>query len=301
MGLGGHIFSPDTEEGEPLKVSLLQGNISQYMKWDPEYENQILNTYSRLFSVAEKENPDLIVWPETSLPGALTSSRGLMEYMKKLSGKSGAWQIVGSYERRREKFFNNAYILNPEGEIKDFYRKVRLTPFGEFVPLRALFAPLVTVLGQFGDFSPGKEIAPLKAGEAALAPAICYESIFPSIVRRGIKKGGKAFVNITNDGWFLDTAGPPQHFIHSLIRSAENRVWTVRAANTGISAIIDPRGSIVDKSSLMEEKVVSGRIYLREQKTFYTKYGGLFTAAAVVVMLFKTVKEEKCLKNTGKD
>ncbi len=286
---------------EKINAALLQGSISQYMKWDPAYENYILDTYNDLHSKAAKKAEDIIIWPETSLPGALTSTSRLMNYMKRLSGRSDAWQITGSIERGRDKFYNSAYAINPEGEITGRYRKVHLTPFGEYVPLRSHLEKIVPVLGEYGDFFPGEELKPLQASETLWAVAICYESIFPHLVRKTVKKGGRVFLNITNDGWFLETAGPHQHFAHSVIRSAENRIWTLRAANTGISAIIDPAGKIIKSTSLMEKTVISGTVSLLEKKTFYTIYGDIFVFLVLLALVFNIWRQEKCLENTKQE
>jgi len=285
-------FSSDTATGEePYTVSILQGNISQYEKWDAAYEEMILDTYEKLHKEAIAKGPDIIVWPETSLPGTLNIEPTLKDYIYRLSEKSGAWEIVGSVEKQAGKTYNSAYVVS-EGAISAPYRKVHLTPFGEFIPLRSFFSLFISVVGEFGDFNRGTEFNPLKTGEFKVATAICFESIFPYIGRNFFNEGAELYVNITNDGWFLDSAGPKQHFIHSVFRAVENRTYVVRAANTGISGIIAPDGRIIQKTALMEEEVLTGKVFRSKTDTFYSLYGDVFVYLCIIMVFIIMAKSE---------
>ncbi|MGM0441075.1 MAG: apolipoprotein N-acyltransferase [Elusimicrobiota bacterium] len=293
--LGGNVNT-----GSSRRISILQGNISQYEKWNSDYEQNILDTYRNLHKKAVKFNPEIIVWPETSLPGVLLRDSDLVNYMRELSENSGAVEIVGSMEQDRERIYNSAYSIK-KGKISSPYRKVHLTPFGEFIPFRSFFSLFIGVVNEIGDFHSGENIDILPAGDFQAGTAICFESIFPYIAREFFKQGAQLYVNITNDGWFLDSAGPEQHFIHSVFRSVENRKYTVRAANTGISGIISPFGKIKQRTELMKAEVVNGTVYTSNQKTFYTKYGDVFVYFCIIILLiipvFYSYSSGKILKD----
>jgi apolipoprotein N-acyltransferase len=191
-------------------------------------------------------------------------------------------------------------MVKPSGEIESPYRKMHLVPFGEFIPFRAMLSPFVGVVNEIGDFSSGESYRILTAGEAKIAVGICYEDIFPRLAAGFISEGANLYVNITNDGWFLDSAGGPQHYAHSVLRAAENRIWVVRAANTGVSAIISPYGEQTGKTEFLTAATLSGKINLRDKRTIYTAYGDILIyllAAMVIAILWK---ERKCLKNIKK-
>ncbi|MEA3506507.1 MAG: apolipoprotein N-acyltransferase [Elusimicrobiota bacterium] len=284
-----------------MNVAVLQGNISQYEKWDAAYEEKILAAYSELYlEVLGKSSPDIVIWPETTLPAALNTSEKMKSYVRSLARKSGAYNLVGSVENARGKYYNSAFMVKPSGEIESPYRKMRLVPFGEFIPFRAMLSPFVGVVNEIGDFSSGDSYRILSAGEAKVAAGICYEDIFPRLAAGSISEGANLYVNITNDGWFLDSAGGPQHYVHLILRAAENRVWAVRAANTGVSAVISPYGELTGETEFLTADTLSGKVNLRGKRTVYTLYGDILIyllAAAVIVILWK---ERKCLKNIKK-
>ncbi len=283
----------ETENKEPYRVSILQGNISQYEKWDSVYKQNILNTYRKLHQKAVEYEPHFIVWPETSLPGVLVRNPDLVDYVKNLSKKSGAVEIIGSVEQDRTNTYNSVYFVY-RGDISLPYRKVHLTPFGEYIPLRPFFSLFIDIVNQIGDFKPGDHIVPRKARDFYVGTAICFESIFPYISREFFNQGAQLYVNITNDGWFLDSAGPEQHFIHSVFRAVENRRYAVRAANTGVSGIITPSGEVEKRTPLRETGVLNGIVYRSDSQTFYMKYGDVFAYFCIiawgVVMILKGYK-----------
>ncbi len=284
-----------------LKTTLLQGNISQYMKWDAEYENHILSTYRRLSLDAARSSPDMIIWPETALPGSLTGQLRLIDYVKDLAGRTGAYHIIGSFEYLRGNYYNSAYVVSPEGEISEPYRKTHLTPFGEYIPFRGLLSRFIEVINQVGDFSPGAEPVTLEIPGVRIATAICFESIFPAEARVFFRRGAGIYVNITNDGWFLDTAGPYQHFVHSVFRAVENRSYVLRAANTGISAVINPAGKVIKSSGVLEETSLTAAAGITGEKTLYSIYGDIFALITLIFAGGSVLWRLICLRNTARN
>ncbi|MFW6134702.1 MAG: apolipoprotein N-acyltransferase [Elusimicrobiota bacterium] len=284
-----------------LKVCMLQGNISQYKKWNSAFKHEILNTYGNLHKKAQQHRPDLIIWPETAIPGVMTREPELMNYIKELTADSDAYELIGSVEKANGKYYNSVYLISPKGEIVDSYRKVHLTPFGEYIPFRIFLSPFAGVVNEVGDFEPGDNIRLLKFNDYKISTGICFEGIFPSLVRRFFKQGSNIFVNVTNDGWFLNTAGPYQHFVHSVLRAVENRTYVLRTGNTGISAIVSPKGKILKKTGLLKETILCGKAGISENLTFYQKFGNLFVVilffSGIFIILLSNWKEIKCLKN----
>ncbi|MFC2060906.1 apolipoprotein N-acyltransferase [Elusimicrobiota bacterium] len=286
-----HIYDVDK------KISILQGNISQYKKWDYRYSSEILDTYRELYHEAAEYGPGLIVWPETALPDPLASADNMGEYMKELTDHYKTSQLIGSVEEKRAKYYNSAYVVSPDGDISAPYRKYHLTPFGEYIPFRKLLSPVIGVINEVGDFDAGGKIEILEAGEYRIGTGICFEGLFPGLVRSFFKKGANIFVNITNDGWYLNTAGPYQHFIHSIFRAVENRTYVIRAANTGISAVISPAGKVVKKTSLLKTEVLNSKVSISQKKTFYTKYGNIFVGICFLFVVYALWRDRRCLKN----
>ena len=174
--------------------------------------------------------------------------------------------------------------------MTDRYDKVHLVPFGEYLPLRRLFFFADWfVSGGIGEITPGEAIRVLMSSAGRFGVMICYEAIFPELARRAVAGGAEFLVNITNDAWFGRTSAPYQHLAMATVRAVENQVYVIRAANTGISAIIAPNGRIVRASGLFTREVVAGSIEPRRQTTFYTRYGDVFAGAALGATLLGVV------------
>jgi apolipoprotein N-acyltransferase len=155
---------------------------------------------------------------------------------------------------------------------------------------------------QVGDFESGAEMTVSSLDHHRLSTAICYESIFPDLVRQFVKKGSELIVVITNDGWFGQSSAPYQHLRMGVVRAVENRRYEIRDANTGISAIIDPYGRIEKSTSIGQRTVLEGRVYFRNDQTFYTRYGDIFAylnvIATVAIIIASARKEPKHVRRT---
>ena len=277
-------------KGEVLKVGIAQGNIEQDRKWDPLYQKEVLDTYFALSREAATASPQLIVWPETALPFFFGYDAVDTANLVALQKNLGAHLLFGSVrvkERSREKTLltNSAVLLDAEGKIAYEYDKIHLVPFGEYVPLKSLLFFINKVVAGIGDYAPGEEYARAETGFGSFATLICYEIIFPGLVRKFYTTGGDFMVNITNDAWFGETSGPYQHFGMAVFRAIENRKPLIRAANTGISGVVDSNGRILVKTPLFQKQVVSESVRTDGTMTFYTKYGDLFSYLCLVLFL----------------
>jgi apolipoprotein N-acyltransferase len=281
------------DEGKKsIKVAIIQGNIDQSIKWNPAYQEKTVVTYHRLTRSASSFEPDLIVWPETSLPFFFQDNMKFSPRVLEISRESGADLIFGSpaYKRKASgtKYYNRVYLLSHKGELSGYYDKVHLVPFGEYVPLKR-FLPFIHRLVQAaGDFASGEKIEPLRLSHLSAAILICFEVIFPELARAQTRKGAEILVNLTNDAWFGPTSAPYQHLNMAVFRAVENGRPMIRAANTGFSAFIGPQGKVITRSELFKEEVLKRRVKLAPSSlSFYTRYGDLFAFALLMISLIK--------------
>ncbi len=271
-----------------VQAALLQPNIDQYQKWTPEYEDAIAQTLQDMGASLAGKNLYLAVWPESAVPGTLTEER-YFNLFSHIGQTAGVYQIIGSNIFADNAQQVGAYLLPPAADALSAYRKIKLVPFGEFIPFGNLLKNLVEdidVMGALGTFVPGEWEQPLlDAGGVKLGTTICYESIFPQLWRAQNKQGAQLFVNITNDAWFFNTAAPYQHLAVNVLRAAENGRPVLRAANTGFSAYIDRFGNIQTKSGLFTQEILTVHVPLsvREKSTFYAQWGDWFAWLCAVI------------------
>ncbi|SHI78352.1 apolipoprotein N-acyltransferase [Malonomonas rubra DSM 5091] len=262
---------------DQLQVALVQGNIDQAIKWDPAYRQATLDKYLKLSQEAGAGNLDLLIWPEAATPFFLQEKTPQGEQVRQVPQGLQTNLLVGSpaYEKLADKnyrYYNRAYLLSPAGEDAGYSDKIHLVPFGEYVPLGRLLTFINKLVVGVGDFAPGT-VNPLSLNGHQLGVLICYEVIFPELARDYVRQGSDLLVNLTNDAWFGRSSAPYQHLAMARFRAIENRIWLARSANTGISGFIAPSGKVTAASPLFKELVVSGRVGLGSQQTFYTRFG----------------------------
>jgi apolipoprotein N-acyltransferase len=290
----------DRQGGEKLTVALIQGNISQDVKWDPAFLDETMTIYSRLTLAAAAEKPALVIWPEASTPFFFQSEKTYQEMVAAVMRRAGSYLLLGSpaweSDGEEKHYFNSAFLVSPDGTITGRYDKMHLVPYGEYVPLKPLFPFIDKMVVGIGDFSSGSEVKNLHFPGGTFGTLICYEIIFPDLVRRFAKNGARFLVNITNDAWFGSTAAPYQHLSMAALRAVENRRCVARAANTGISAIIAASGRITQQSKLFTPASLTGTILKENELTFYTRRGDIFAllctllSCAVLGITFVTAR-----------
>jgi len=177
---------------------------------------------------------------------------------------------------------NSAVLLDETGKVAFTYDKIHMVPFGEYVPLRNILFFINKLVSGIGDYTPGNRYVRAHIQSGDFASLICYEMIFPGLVRKFYINGGDFMVNITNDAWFGTTTGPYQHFSMAVFRAVENRKPVIRAANTGVSGFIDSNGKIISKTGLFQRLILTGEIKTDTTRSFYSKYGDLFTYIWIV-------------------
>lgn len=271
--------------GQPLKVGLVQASIRQDEKWDTRRLLENFDRHVELTRRATALGARLVVWPESAVPWQYDDAPAVADALRMLARETGAHIVFGNDDREpqpngRERVFVGAKMIDPEGRVALRYHKVRLVPFGEYVPAQ----PLLTLGGrvaaklvrQVSDFTPGTEAAVGEARGRRLGVFICYEAIFPDFVRRFSAGGAQLLLNITNDAWYGTTSAPHQHFAMALFRAVENGRYLARAANTGISAVVDPRGRVLERTALFERAVLVRDVPEVAIPTFYARHGDVF-------------------------
>jgi len=255
----------------PVRISVIQGNIPQNIKWEAYSRDYIVDTYLRLTREAAKDKPDLVIWPEAALPVIAEEQQPYYEKVKDLAKEINIPLLLGAVTCRQDRYYNSALLISREGRTLAAYDKVHLVPFGEYIPLRGILGFLQTIV-PIGEATAGKEYTVFDT-PARFSVLICFEDLFPELSRRCIKAGARFLVNITNDAWYKKTPAAYQHLAASVFRAVENRVFLIRAANTGISAFINPEGKIISsvKDNRGTEIFVTGHA---TQAIFADKGGG---------------------------
>lgn len=258
-----------------VRVAVIQPSIAQPLKGDPDYAAATLGIVMSLTRQAADERPGLIVWPETSVPAMLRREPGMLQSFQALARETQASLLLGSIDadvKSPTKIYNSAFLLTENG-VSGRYDKMHLVPFGEFVPLSGVIG-FVRSWGEFiAELEPGARPVVFPGPPAPLGVVICYEGIFPELVREFVKGGARLIVNMTNDAWFGRTDGPWQHLAMYPFRAVEHRTAVVRSANTGVSAIIAPTGQIIRRLTLFRRGTMSEPVPLRSRETLYTRLG----------------------------
>jgi len=279
-----------------VHVAVVQGNIAQGEKWDINQKKRILQTYHELSRFVAADRPDLILWPEASFPGYFNIDESRFETLNLVQELHIPILVGGLTYESESVAFNSAYWVTEDGKVQSRYDKVRLVPFGEYVPWKTFFGflglnRLAQSLG-VGDYSAGADVRVFSLKEGgAFSPLICFEDTFPSLARRAVAKGAQFLVVITNDAWFSKSAAPYQHLQASIFRAIENGVPVVRASNTGVSAFINARGKVLGRvqdqqgNSLFIGGGLARSIEISKLETFYQRFGYLFPAACFLAVL----------------
>ena len=287
-----------------ISVGVVQPNIDQAVKWDTAYREETLARFDRLTGELGRAT-DLVIWPEAATPFVFEREPVYQLQLIALANRAQAPILFGSpalrfYPDRRPYLLNSAYLLSPDGQLLGRYDKHHLVPFGEYIPFKSsLLFFLDKLVEGIGDFEagPGPTILTLTskpraaaAGTAGTTPrpvkfgvAICYEVIFPNLVRQFAANGAEFLVTVTNDAWFGRSSAPSQHFAMVVFRSVENHLAFARAANTGISGFIDPFGRIVEATPIFTEQAVQATMQVWHPDTFYSRYGDVFAYGCVII------------------
>jgi apolipoprotein N-acyltransferase len=298
--VGEGIKAPQT----PIQVGVVQPNVEQAVKWDKSFRDETLARYDRL-TESFGYGADLIVWPEAATPFVYEREPVYQLQLVAIAHRASAPLLFGSpavrFDADRKPYLlNSAYLLSPDGPLLGRYDKQHLVPFGEYIPLKSsvlfFLDKLVEGIGDFQagpgpgvfSFTPRSPVGASEGSVAAPKPVkfgtlICYEVIFPDLVRRFALNGAEFLVTITNDAWFGESSAPMQHFSMVVFRSVENHLAFARAANTGVSGFIDPFGRILEASPIYTQAAMQATIPAWQPHTFYSRHGDVFAYGCVLI------------------
>lgn len=287
---GFHRLNGPQPTGAPFKVALIQGNIDQSVKWSPAFQQTTLDIYTELSRQAvAKAKVDLVVWPESAAPFFFQDDGPPSRQIRELARELNSFLLFGSpaAELRdgRVAYLNSAFLLDRSGATLGRSDKMHLVPFGEYVPLARLLPFVHKLVHGIGDFVPGTAFKPLPADGIPLGVLVCYEAIFPELARNHVASGSRVLVNITNDAWFGRSSAPWQHLSMAAFRAVETRTPLIRAANTGITALVDQNGHIKGMTSLFKEAVLIGELQPGSASAPYLRIGDLFAQTCLGLTL----------------
>lgn len=284
-----------------VKFALIQPSIPQTVKWDPEQNKIAFEKVLRLSRLALETKPEVMLWPEAVTPGLLRYDEELSRTVMQISAQGNVWLILGADDAEANTatpepndglYYNSSFLISPKGGILAKHDKQKLVAFGEFVP----FADVLPFLKWFtpieGGFTPGKDQTPFELKELGIRAAmlICFEDIFPHFVRQGVKEDVNLLINLTNNGWFGESAAQWQHAANATFRAVENRRTLVRCSNNGLTCWVDAAGrqtvSSFGEGDVYREGFDVVSIPIAElPTTFYTRNGDVFGWACVSALL----------------
>jgi apolipoprotein N-acyltransferase len=295
---------------EKLKVALLQGNVDPFEKWESDSKERNYALYEAMTRLAAEDSPDLFVWPETAMPFYLRSDPEIVDNIHSLTDSMAVPVLTGGldfdYPADGEyRYYNAAFLFEPNSKRIQHYWKSRLVPFSErvpykdFFPFNALKSLLYDMKLGIGDYSRGTladlfEFSTYRVDrhdvkKYRFAVAICYESVFPDIIRKFAREGIDFLAIITNDAWFGKTSAPFQHAQIAVFRAIENRIPIVRCANTGVSCFIDPSGRVYSQTPIFKQKIAIDEITLYGKKTYYARHGNIFAQMACIIAILSVI------------
>jgi len=287
VAVGGRFLVPS--ESPRFTAHLVQTNFAQAYDYPSDWMQVHSGDLDELAQISEDAShriPGLIVWPEAPAPFSLQDA-DFAARARRIAQESGSDFLVGAEDWRRDatgKWLatNSAVLLNPSGQRIFTYDKIHLVPFGEYVPLRKWLTFTGKLTADLGDFTPGSVYGVGGLPEGTFGAFICYEAVFPNIVRRFAAGGAELLINISNDGWFGRSAAPAQHVMMARVRAVENRRWLLRDTNNGFTVSVDPYGRIVAQLATDIRGQIDAPYDFRSDLTPYTRFGDWFAWLCVL-------------------
>ena len=268
-----------------FRAAMLQGNLSADDA-DGEIVEKIRSGYPRMAD-SIRTNVDLLILPESPTPIFFQDDDAYRQTLSRLAARYPLGLVFNNINRGHvggeTRYFNSAFFMDRNGTLKGIYDKIHLVPFGEYLPLKGLFFFAKTISKDVGGFSAGGDYRIVDLETHPSNAVICFEAVFPDLVRRFAVKGSRLIINLTNDAWYGKSAAPYQHLAIARFRAVENRRYLLRAANSGISAVVEPTGRIQASTGIFQEAVCEGSFAFLEETTFYTRYGDLFVFLCAII------------------
>lgn len=274
-------LSGEASGEEPVKVAAIQGNVSSKEKWDIELSAMNMQRYLDLSAEAAEAGAEIVVWPESALPFTLYEGGATAQRLASVSRLGHCYLFAGAFQQKDGNSYNAIYCINKEGNYSQtVYAKQHLVPFGEYVPWREffqiVFPPLSRISPAQDEFTPGEDSAVFLTEYGKVGSLVCFDSIYEALARQSVRDGAEILFISTNDSWFGDSPAVWQHERHAVLRAVENGRYVVRAANTGVSAVISDRGEILTELDPLVTGYISSEVDFLQENTLYTTIGDLF-------------------------
>ena len=267
-------------------VAMLQQNIS-VDESEAEMTWKYMEGYAKMADRLPPGERDLLILPESPSPLSFQYDPDFRAMLCRLAGRFPMGIVFNNiaYEHYEGgvRYFNTAYVLDRQGAEVGRYDKIHLVPFGEYMPLKRLFFFVDVISKDVSDFHAGSKYTTVPLAGRQASMIICYEAVFPPLAREFVRRGAELLINLSNDGWYGDTAAPYQHLAMARWRAVENRRFLLRATNSGISAIIDPCGRVQARSRLLQEDICTGSFAFVAGQTVYSRYGDAFVFLCVII------------------
>ena len=281
-----------------IRAALLQPNISQEMRWD---ESNVMTIFRRMMVMtveAARKGAKVVIWPESTVPLSYTQTPAYRNAIEEISRRFDVDVILGSVATdpaRPGRIWNSAFLASG-GTTIGHYDKIRLVPFGEYVPLREVLFFAEKLVRAVGEFEFGSNDQPL-TGKQKYGLAICYEVVFPQITRAQVHHGADVLVTITNDAWYDGTSAPAQHLGQARLRAVEGDRYLLRSGTTGISAFIAPNGMVLQSLPMNREGIIYADFQPRHGITPYVRLGDWFAWGCLGAVLGALVMRRRERQN----
>lgn len=279
------VSSPD---GNTAKIAMIQGNVPEDTVDPLDDDEEVIENHVRLTAGLVGEKPELVIWPESSFDQDPFRRPDFERPLIEAITRAETYFVVGAIlgDRRQGGIRNSSLFFNPDGQLEDVYTKRRLVPFGEWVPLRSFLQPLVPHLNRIPvDQVPGTESTVFELPSGTFASVICYESTYPDLVRDFVRSGARMIVVSANFAAYERTYASAQHIAFSQLRAAEQRMWVAHTSISGISAVVDPEGRILEQTGLFEPAVLTPTVQFATSITPYARFGDWVPNGAVLVVI----------------
>ena len=282
-----------------IRASVIQGNVSSDIYWDftpPDVVRKLFDEHMGLTRQAAAAGAGLVIWPEFTVPLCFSCPEENFRVLSSEIGEyvraSGLTLLVGTNETTGPPghllYHNTAMALHPDGP-PSLYFKMHLVPFGEYTPYKKIFFFIERLTHAIGEITPGTEPVLHEYAGFKFGSPICYEVIFPGLVRTFVRKGAEFLVTITNDGWYGTSSAPYQHWAQAVLRAVETRRYLLRAATTGISGFIDPFGRVLSRSQIMTQTVLTGSIAPSNRQSLFTRTGDVLPLAGLTLAALSSI------------
>ena len=290
--LGAVLYYIPVKTGDKIQTAILQGNASMEEKWSGEKStNKIWDTYIKMAEEAADNGAQVVIMPESAIP---KDFRFIYKSLADVALSKDITIIAGVIMDTEDGkgTYNSVLAIYPDGSVSERYDKRHIVPFGEYIPYREFLESVLPFVGELnlGDFTTiqGDDTVIFKVDGIKNGSMICFDSIFDVLARNSVNDGAELLTVVTNDSWFRDSVGIAQHLNHSVLRAIENRRYIIRAANTGISAYITPKGDIISKTAPLVEDIIYCEVFAIQNRT------GLFYVFIIGLKLIKKPWRRKC-------